>query len=668
MGESSSALRMRVVMIVGFVGFMVGSVVLAQRSAPPPVVHDGEGGPTPASSMTRVSDAAARARITAFHDEAELSRYFDDLRRAHEHDMRARHKSAGKGGSVAPSPMSAALPAAAEAAATATSKDGESVTNTQHAGVDEGGIVKVHGDHLVVLRRGRLFTVRIGDDTLAPLSMANAYGPDVDPRGTWYDEMLVSGDTVVVIGYSYARGGTEVGLFSIDAQGAIQYRATYHLRSNDYFSSRNYASRLVGQRLIFYSPLHLSLYRGATESLMPAVRKWRAGATDADWKRIAPATRIFRPIEGMGGLTLHTVTSCDLGKPEMECEATALMGPPGRVFYVSPDAVYVWMTEWRARSGAKRSQESALVRMSLDGKTVHAARVAGSPVDQFSFLERDGHIHVLLRADAAGDGMWSPEVTSGDVALLRLPVASLDATVPEVPSSRYATLPRPAGAGHAFQNRFVGDYVLYGLGTTWGPARGAEGASVWAYAYARRGAAMAIPLEHGVDRLDALGTDAIVIGSDGDDLHFTSLALREAATRAGHYVRRGASQGELRSHGFFFRPRGERSGLIGLPTRGSSAPGHAHLRHGSAGVTFLRVDDLVLSELGDLSASGGESAQSDGCVASCVDWYGNARPLFLKDRILALLGYELVEGQVGDGTLAERRRVSFAPAAPPVHR
>src|SRR5439155_19904322 len=36
------------------------------------------------------------------------------------------------------------------------------ITNTQHAGVDEGGIVKLHGDHLVILRRGRLFTIAIG--------------------------------------------------------------------------------------------------------------------------------------------------------------------------------------------------------------------------------------------------------------------------------------------------------------------------------------------------------------------------------------------------------------------------------------------------------------------------------------------------------------------------
>ena len=114
----------------------------------------------------------------------------------------------------------------------ATSKE-ESITNTQHAGVDEGGIVKLHGDHLVVLRRGRLFTVRIGDGALRPISSVDAFGPDIDPRSTWYDEMLVSENSIVVIGYSYERGGTEIGLFQIDDSGKLDYRSTYHLRSND---------------------------------------------------------------------------------------------------------------------------------------------------------------------------------------------------------------------------------------------------------------------------------------------------------------------------------------------------------------------------------------------------------------------------------------------------
>src|SRR5688572_17827312 len=62
-----------------------------------------------------------------------------------------------------------------------------SITNNQHSGVDEGGIVKLHGNYLVMLRRGRLFTVDIRKGHLQPVSEINAYGPGMSPRGTWYD-------------------------------------------------------------------------------------------------------------------------------------------------------------------------------------------------------------------------------------------------------------------------------------------------------------------------------------------------------------------------------------------------------------------------------------------------------------------------------------------------
>jgi Beta propeller domain len=124
----------------------------------------------------------------------------------------------------------------------------ESITSVQHEGVDEGGIVKVHGDHLVVLRRGRLFTIRIGGDELRPVAAVDAFGPGIDPEASWYDEMLVSGDNVVVIGYSYDRGGTELGIFRIGGDGSLAHRATYQLRAADYYSARNYASRLIGTR------------------------------------------------------------------------------------------------------------------------------------------------------------------------------------------------------------------------------------------------------------------------------------------------------------------------------------------------------------------------------------------------------------------------------------
>ena len=57
-----------------------------------------------------------------------------------------------------------------------------------------------------------------------------------------------------------------------------------------------------------------------------------------------------------------------------------------------------------------------------------------------------------------------------------------------------------------------------------------------------------------------------------------------------------------------------------------------------------------------------EGVADDACKASCVDWYGNARPLFLRGRIFALLGYELVEGRFEDGQVRELARVNFSPA------
>jgi hypothetical protein len=43
------------------------------------------------------------------------------------------------------------------------------------------------------------------------------------------------------------------------------------------------------------------------------------------------------------------------------------------------------------------------------------------------------------------------------------------------------------------------------------------------------------------------------------------------------------------------------------------------------------------------------------------DWYGNARPLFLRGRIFALLGYEIVEGTLTEGDVRETRRINYAP-------
>lgn len=590
-----------------------------------------------------------------FRSEQELRDYLKAVTEKQKRETRDYPNEEATANSAAP-PAPAAK--SSEPGLSVNGKKDDSITNNQSAGVDEGDIVKVHGEHLVILRRGRLFTVRVGGSTLKAESSVNAYPPGINPSNDWYDEMLISGDTVVVIGYSYGRGGTEINLFDVDSDGGLTYRSTYHLRSNDYYSSRNYASRLIGNKLVFYTPQYLGNYNDPLERF-PAIRKWRKGATDNEFKPVVASTSVYRPerpIDQNSGTALHTVTVCDLASRDFDCKGTAVVGGAGRVFYVSQSSVYVWTTNWNYGDG-KPSSSSMLYRMPLDGSAPSALGVAGSPVDQFSFLESDDeHLNVLVRSDSYGENMWGSERSAGDVALFRTSLNRFSDGSDDARRSDFRPLAKPEG--YTFQNRFVGDYLLYGTGNGWGAQQKTDGANLFAVNW-KDGDVTDLHLDHSVDRIEQLGRDAVVVGTNGTDLYFSPVRLgREPEVRPS-YIRRKASQGELRSHGFFYKPDGDDSGLLGLPVAREGRAGYRHLIENSAAILFLRNSGLELDQIGELGAR--DTSTGDACHASCVDWYGNARPIFLRGRIFALLGYELVEGSLDNGRLREMRRINYSP-------
>src|SRR5688572_29396013 len=84
--------------------------------------------------------------LRPFKNEAELAALFDKWA-----EERARRDSERRARSAqSPSQLGTASAAAPAGLAKAEAM-ADSVTNVQHAGVDEGGIVKLHGDYLVIL-------------------------------------------------------------------------------------------------------------------------------------------------------------------------------------------------------------------------------------------------------------------------------------------------------------------------------------------------------------------------------------------------------------------------------------------------------------------------------------------------------------------------------------
>lgn len=556
------------------------------------------------------------------------------------------------------------------------------ITNVQEAEVDEGDLVKIRGDILVILRRGRLFTVSTAGGRLRPIDRIDAYPPGVDAEDDWYDEMLVSDGRVIVIGYSYERGGTEINRFHMDRDGRLTFEDSHHIRSNDYYSSRNYASRLIGSRLVLYAPLYLRRDADPLEQV-PRLSRWRGPDQKTEVRALVAPDDVhvsprYRDAETVRALdALHTVVSCDVASTPLDCRATAVLGPGGRSFYVSPSAVYLWLTEWRwTRRAATRGSEpdSALYRIPLDGARPTAIRTRGAPIDQFSFSEdaEQGLLNVLLVSASNGDAMWAPESAGGGAALLRLPLSRLGDGAGVAPDEDYRVLP---SMWSRTVNRFVGDHLAY-ASSDWN-----DDDETWEAVLnvtpVEGGTTFTLLVDGVIGRVEALGEDVLAVVSkedeDGDwartrfltvELAGGTPALTDTLEMA------GAREAEARSHAFMFNPDLDspdgRAGILGLPVVRymPETDGEEPLFYETADMAYLRRREGRLSQAG-LLASRPAAAQDDGCVVSCVDWYGNARPIFIGGRVFALLGYELVEGQVRGDRIREIRRVSFAPPPAP---
>lgn len=555
----------------------------------------------------------------------------------------------------------------------------ESITNNQELAVDEGDIVKRHGNHLVLLRRGRLFTFDMGAGPGAPLRAVDR--ADVFPftysHDAWYDELLIHDDTLIVTGYNFSIGLTELALFHIDQWGRIEHAQTYVADSFDYYSSENYASRLVDGQLIFYIPIAAihSIERGGP--IWPTYSTLGPEGMDENLRPLFDAPTIYRPLQNSSFPIIHTIVRCSIEADDLACAADGFVGPWASTSYVSRDAVYLWVGSqgWAFDLWTMDSQTfgrlvergdhdrwieeevSLLYRLPIDGGRPGVVQIEGEPADQLSFRERGDALQVLLES-------WQG-IAEIDMAWIEIALDRFIAEVIPLGKGEYHGL--PALDHWCRVHRFVGDYVLYGFCRE--TSEGASHGGVIAQNLVVDAPPQSIYLGYAPDRIEPMGEDALVVGRAGVrpdlSLELTTLFLDFEARVAGWKSIARSVEAESRTHGFNYTAR-QGGWLFGLPTLEIEVSPEAAAAvddwapfEGSTGISFFSMEpDGAIESRGRLEASPGYDQVDDDCDTSCEDWYGSHRPIFTDGRIFALIDYELVEAELRPGSIFELQRAS----------
>ena len=533
---------------------------------------------------------------------------------------------------------------------------GHPVDLVEVAGVDAGDLVQAVGDHLVILRRGRLYSVATAGDQLRTVDVVDAFPPGAVALRDWSEQMFAVGDMVAVVAFSAARGGTEISRFRVSPSGELSWVDTHQLHRGE--SRHSATARLVDGRLVFHTAAEFDREGGGDLlRVLPRVDRWTAeGFVPGERLVDAGEVHVPTPLKALGGgkLSMEAVTHCDIAGPAFACDAVAALAPRRQEMHIAADATYVWTN----RAGDWSLTDPAWIyRIPHDGGAPAAIQVFGFPAHAAGFgVTPDGnHLQVLVKRPREGDEGDAPDFMLGRPALLRVDLDQFGDGSRAAPEADY--LPLPGEPDVVVRAAAMPDSALLFSQKAWNP--GDHPARLVAVA-AHTATAGIVGEAPYFNRITPAGSDAVVAGaSSGLPFNVVDLDAAGGPVMGPPYVQTGTSEAETRNHAFRYRPDadapdGER-GLLALPVGAALTP---------LDILFLRRDGLELSEAGRLSSTRRAMAD-DGCRASCAAWYRNARAVFIGERIFALLGYELVEGEMTpDGRLREVRRLDFAPPAP----
>ncbi|RIJ15105.1 hypothetical protein D1227_13610 [Henriciella mobilis] len=554
---------------------------------------------------------------------------------------------------------------------TGSAEEAASITNTQEAGVDEGDVVKQIGRYLIVMQDGRLFSVDLMPDGAPGLKFVdreNVY--QTAEEDTWYDEMLVFGNQMIVIGYSYDAEASVFAVLELAEDGTITFRDRFFLPAMDYYDGDNYTTRLVNGQLALHTSFYLVDIDDFEALNAPVLSRTMA---KKDTSRLKAET-VYRPLQDTNDPLLHTITLCPLKTvladtgTAPDCRTTAFLASDSYEYYASQDAVWLWVNAadkswWQNSAGDHDGDNPALLYSIPYGDAAPGvAKVQGEPVNQFSMAAASDVFRAFVQLEEGEDD------EQAGYALMQLPRERIGAAPADIDPADYVALPDVEDG--TIENRFTNTHFAY---TTYN-----ETVPLWSsdeqlplassrltlVPLADPASPLTLDVHQSVIRLERARDHLVATGyMDRRGLSLSSIDLRgEAPKVAGQLTLVSRYESENRSHAFNSRIGPEGDGLIGLPTvQQTWEAGRWVWRSDNSDLSYIKVGtDASLHSAGTLMGADGEPDPSYECEVSCIDWYGNSRPIFTLGRVFALSGTTVIEGQLdADRGISEIRRVDL---------
>jgi hypothetical protein len=172
------------------------------------------------------------------------------------------------------------------------------------------------------------------------------------------------------------------------------------------------------------------------------------------------------------------------------------------------------------------------------------------------------------------------------------------------------------------------------------------------------GAIASLELPHAAEIFAPAAGRVIVAGTDGRGFQFSELDLASNGLLARRLALEGGTLGARRVASVFERATPPGGGLIGVGLRSAFRGNVEDVFELPAAVLFLRGDSASYRSLGEFAVPR-DTTGPEVMALWCAEWFGSARPIFVGDRVLAVVGQWIIEGVATGGRIDETKRVRF---------